>query len=391
MEALDYVDTRQRGTAASAHPRRQPECRLRVRPRVVRLRPESAVRRGRSAGAHRRRGGGRRRQHRLRHGSRRGTTDRVAPASTSRSTIRATPTRAITVGSTHRDCPHTYGVSYFSSKGPTGDGRIKPDLVAPGERIVSCAAGRRADRARKPARTAARRVYVEDSPARAWRRRTCRARSPRSSPFARVHRAAGTREGALHGRRDRPRARPATSRAAGCSTSCAPSRPSETEGAAMADHRDSRGRARVHRGGDLADPDAGRRRSSHSSTTGRRPTCSCSPRLEQRHGPGTHLYRRLARRHSPGRRLAKAGPMPTGKIGVVRGALAEQSSSPEPDKIPGGAASFGDEASRPRGTGRTSSKVCSRPTCKRRCAASHTRSRTTSMHRRPSSRPRSAC
>jgi subtilisin family serine protease len=45
---------------------------------------------------------------------------------------------AITVGSTHRDMPHTYGVSYFSSKGPTGDGRLKPDLVAPGERILSC-------------------------------------------------------------------------------------------------------------------------------------------------------------------------------------------------------------------------------------------------------------
>jgi serine protease AprX len=48
---------------------------------------------------------------------------------------------AITVGATHRDMPHTYGVSYFSSKGPTGDGRVKPDLVAPGERITSCAAG----------------------------------------------------------------------------------------------------------------------------------------------------------------------------------------------------------------------------------------------------------
>ncbi len=48
---------------------------------------------------------------------------------------------AITVGSTHRDMPHLYGVSYFSSRGPTGDGRMKPDLVAPGERIVSCAAG----------------------------------------------------------------------------------------------------------------------------------------------------------------------------------------------------------------------------------------------------------
>lgn len=46
---------------------------------------------------------------------------------------------AITVGSTHRDSPHTYGVSFFSSKGPTGDGRLKPDLVAPGERITSAA------------------------------------------------------------------------------------------------------------------------------------------------------------------------------------------------------------------------------------------------------------
>jgi len=44
----------------------------------------------------------------------------------------------ITVGSTHRYMPHNYGVSYFSSRGPTGDGRTKPDLVAPGERIDSC-------------------------------------------------------------------------------------------------------------------------------------------------------------------------------------------------------------------------------------------------------------
>lgn len=41
----------------------------------------------------------------------------------------------ITVGATHRYSPHTYGVSFFSSRGPTGDGRMKPDLVAPGERI----------------------------------------------------------------------------------------------------------------------------------------------------------------------------------------------------------------------------------------------------------------
>jgi hypothetical protein len=43
----------------------------------------------------------------------------------------------ITVGATHRSQPHTYGVSYFSSRGPTGDGRLKPDLVAPGEKIAA--------------------------------------------------------------------------------------------------------------------------------------------------------------------------------------------------------------------------------------------------------------
>lgn len=41
----------------------------------------------------------------------------------------------ITVGSTHRQSPFSYGVSYFSSRGPTADGRLKPDLVAPGEKI----------------------------------------------------------------------------------------------------------------------------------------------------------------------------------------------------------------------------------------------------------------
>ncbi|WP_067838790.1 S8 family peptidase [Nocardia lijiangensis] len=49
--------------------------------------------------------------------------------------------RAITVGSTHKDAPHSFGISYFSSRGPTADGRCKPDLVAPGERIASAAAG----------------------------------------------------------------------------------------------------------------------------------------------------------------------------------------------------------------------------------------------------------
>jgi subtilisin family serine protease len=63
---------------------------------------------------------------------------------------------AITVGSTHRDSPHTYGVSYFSSKGPTGDGRIKPDLVAPGERILSCCSSKKSG-------ANGTNTYVEDS------------------------------------------------------------------------------------------------------------------------------------------------------------------------------------------------------------------------------------
>lgn len=48
---------------------------------------------------------------------------------------------AITVGSVHRYRPHTYGVTFNSSKGPTLDGRRKPDVVAPGECITSAATG----------------------------------------------------------------------------------------------------------------------------------------------------------------------------------------------------------------------------------------------------------
>jgi serine protease AprX len=52
-------------------------------------------------------------------------------------------------------------VSYFSSKGPTGDGRLKPDVVAPGEKIVSCAAGlARADFRRETKQDC---NYIEDS------------------------------------------------------------------------------------------------------------------------------------------------------------------------------------------------------------------------------------
>lgn len=70
---------------------------------------------------------------------------------------------AITVGSTHREMPHTYGVSYFSSKGPTGDGRLKPDLVAPGEKIISCAAGAKKSALRIEGEADSESLYLEDS------------------------------------------------------------------------------------------------------------------------------------------------------------------------------------------------------------------------------------
>lgn len=45
---------------------------------------------------------------------------------------------AIVVGAVHKEKPFSYGVSHFSSRGPTADGRAKPDCVAPGEQILSC-------------------------------------------------------------------------------------------------------------------------------------------------------------------------------------------------------------------------------------------------------------
>ncbi|MFE1644753.1 S8 family peptidase [Microbacterium sp. P01] len=75
--------------------------------------------------------------------------------------------RAITVGSTSIN-PYSSGVSYFSSKGPTGDGRLKPDLVAPGERVVSAGSGELLEKARAnvalgAGQNAADITYVEDS------------------------------------------------------------------------------------------------------------------------------------------------------------------------------------------------------------------------------------
>lgn len=73
------------------------------------------------------------------YGSAKLDTGRQVPVSIGLSiTDPANTEEAIAVGSSHKSAPHTYGVSYFSSKGPTGDGRLKPDLVAPGEKVVSC-------------------------------------------------------------------------------------------------------------------------------------------------------------------------------------------------------------------------------------------------------------
>lgn len=70
---------------------------------------------------------------------------------------------AVTVGATHREMPHTYGVSYFSSKGPTGDGRLKPDVIAPGEKVLSCAAGGERARAEGQLQQKIPALYVEQS------------------------------------------------------------------------------------------------------------------------------------------------------------------------------------------------------------------------------------
>jgi serine protease AprX len=66
---------------------------------------------------------------------------------------------AVTVGSTSSS-PHSTGISYFSSKGPTGDGRMKPDIVAPGERVISAAAGALAIKAKSVSPDA---TYIENS------------------------------------------------------------------------------------------------------------------------------------------------------------------------------------------------------------------------------------
>ena len=124
---------------------------------------------------------------------------------------------AITVGSTHRDMPHSYGVSYFSSKGPTGDGRCKPDLLAPGEKILSCAAAGSEAAAPRGARAPNAALLREQRHQHGGAARLRRHRRVPVDP-PRVHRRGGEGQG-----RSSPRPRPtsaatAISRARGWST-----------------------------------------------------------------------------------------------------------------------------------------------------------------------------
>ncbi len=99
---------------------------------------------------------------------------------------------AITVGATHRHQPHTYGVSYFSSRGPTGDGRVQA----------------RPRRARREDHRAGARLRAEE-PRRDEHGRAARVGRGRADPRPppRAHRAPGGDQAPAVRDRDRPRPR----------------------------------------------------------------------------------------------------------------------------------------------------------------------------------------
>ena len=126
LRALEYAQGPQRLRQAAAGARGQPQPRLRVRPQVVRLRPEPHLRRGRPPGPL-------------------GVVVVVAAGNTGYGSLTALARQtnvgltmtindpgnaalAITVGATHRDMPHTYGVSYFLQ----GPHRRRPAQAGPG-------------------------------------------------------------------------------------------------------------------------------------------------------------------------------------------------------------------------------------------------------------------
>ena len=111
---------------------------------------------------------------------------------------------AIAVGSVHKLKPHSFGVSYFSSRGPTADGRRKPDLVAPGEEVLSAlASGRPAPDAAADAVPHADRLYVEMSGT-SIERHTCRGCWRPSCLSGAVHRRPRPHEGRAAERLHRP-------------------------------------------------------------------------------------------------------------------------------------------------------------------------------------------
>jgi len=79
------------------------------------------------------------------------------PRSAINLTTPATARRAITIGSCLNNGSSRASISTFSSRGPTRDGRLKPELAAPGEAVVSsnAGAGRRSEDGEvRPARVA---------------------------------------------------------------------------------------------------------------------------------------------------------------------------------------------------------------------------------------------
>ena len=168
-----------RGHGRDAHPRRQPQRRLRVRPRVVRLRAQPAVRGGRQAGpvGRRRRGGGG--QLRLRHarGARHGRAHQVRPGHDDQ---RPRQRRA----GDHRrlDAPRRAAHLRRVVLLVQGPDRRRPVQAGPrrARRAHHVVRGRAAPR-RGPGRAARRPTPPSTSrtAARAWPRRTCPARSRR--------------------------------------------------------------------------------------------------------------------------------------------------------------------------------------------------------------------
>ena len=135
IKALDRIAELNDAAGRIVDPRHQSEPRRQFRSERLRLRADAALPGAAAAVAPGRAGLPCRRQRGLRGA---GGDDGDVPGEHGSLDRRpANLEEAIAVGSVHKTNPHTYGVSYFSSRGPTADGRRKPDVVAPGEKIIS--------------------------------------------------------------------------------------------------------------------------------------------------------------------------------------------------------------------------------------------------------------